>query len=388
MLTFNPYLLEFFSLGRGYGLSASLMLISIYYLLVYLEKNETRQVYFSMVFAMLALYSNFVLMHFYMSLIAVFNLVFINNYYKKIQNRPGFFRHIIRKNLPVILVFIAVVIISYEPVRKLVKFNELYGRGQNGFWVDTVLTFVHGSFYGVNYHYDLVRTFIFLTLLMIAAAAVFFYIEYRKQGFDLTRSTGVILLLILILPALSTIFQHLLMGSEYLIYRTTLFFHPLLALTLIYLIWLTLQNPKLKVAGYVISLILTAAMLFHVSKSLNLKKTHEWDYDAQTKTMISNLEQAYIADALTNRSTPNRINLGINWIFEPTINYYRISRNLKWLNEVTRTGVEGDYDFYYVFPEDTSAINMKKELKKYQVTFDGRHTETFLIANPKRYATK
>jgi hypothetical protein len=104
--------------------------------------------------------------------------------------------------------------------------------------------------------------------------------------------------------------------------------------------------------------------------------------------MISDLEQAYIADALTNRATPNKINLGINWIFEPTINYYRISRNLKWLNEVNRNGVEGNFDFYYVFPEDTSAIKLKKELKKYEVSFDGRPTQTFLFANPQRYAAK
>ena len=126
-------------------------------------------------------------------------------------------------------------------------------------------------------------------------------------------------------------------------------------------------------------------MLVHISKSVNLNKTHEWDYDAQTKSMIDDLEQAYIADALTNRATPTKINLGINWIYEPTINYYRLSRNLKWLNEVNRNGLEGDFDYYYVFAKDTSEIKIKKVTKEYNITFDGRPSQTFLLANPQRY---
>ena len=268
----------------------------------------------------------------------------------------------------------------------MVKFNELYGRGQNGFWNDTVLSFVHGSFYGVDYHYDMVRLFMILTIAMIFIATVFFIREFRLQHFNLHASKGIIFLLLLLLPAFSTIAQHFITGSEYLIYRTTLFFQPLLALTLVYLLIFSTQISHFRIAGSIIGICIISFMVIHTARAFNLEKSHEWDYDAMTKNMVSDLEQAYIADALSNRATPNRIHLGINWIFEPSVNYYRLSRNITWLNEVNRNGVETPYDFYYVFQDDTAKITHKKVLKEYLITFDGRPVKAFLIANPYRYS--
>lgn len=368
ILNFNPYLLEFFSLARGYGLSTSLMLISIYYLIIFLDKKEQRQLSLSMIFAMLALYSNFVLIHYFISLIAIFNLLFLLNFYETQKNWKGFLKHVWKKNIPILIVLVVAVFISYEPIRKLVKFNELYGRGENGFWLDTVLSFVFGSMYGANYHFDLVKLFMLLTMVMIAVAAVILFIDFKKHRFNPSKSKGIIFLLLLILPALSTIFQHQLAGSQYLIYRTTLFFHPLLGLTLIYLVYYTIQNQIIKYAAYPLSLIIALAMLFHTINAANLEFASEWKYDAGTKEMINDLEHAYVIDALTNRTTPAHVKLGINWLFEPTVNYYRISKKLKWLVEVDRNGPVGDYNYYYVFTDDTTALNVKKVINSYKIS--------------------
>jgi hypothetical protein len=344
------------------------MLGSIYYLIIFMDKKTQRQVILSMIFAMLALYSNFVLMYYFISLIAAFNFLFITDFHQSKKRWKGVILQLLKKNLPIIIITVATLLISYEPIRKLVKFNELYGRGVHGFWLDTVLTFVHGSFYGVDYHYDLVRLFMFFTMLMIAIAIVVFFLDYRKSNNTGSKSNGIVFLMILIFPALATVFQHLLMGSEYLLYRTTLFFHPLLALTLVYLIYITIQKKKIKFAAYLLSIIIAFSMMFHFVKALNFEYVYEWKYEAGTKKMISDLERVYIADALTNRNTPAHIDLGINWLFEPTINYYRITKNLKWLNEVNRNGFVGNFNYYYVFTEDTTGLNLKKVINTYKAS--------------------
>jgi hypothetical protein len=366
ILNFNPYLLEFFSLARGYGLSTSLMLMSMYYLIVYLDKKQQKQVYTSLIFAMLALYSNLVLIPYFVSLIAVFNLIFVTDFYQKNKSWNGFRPDYFKKNIPTLIVSVIAIYICFEPVRKLLKVNGFYGRGENGFWLDTVLSFVHGSFYGQMYHGDHVRLFMVLTMLMIAVATVVFIIHYKKNGFNLSTSKGIVLLLMLVLPALVTVFQHLILGSQYLLYRTTLFFHPLLALTLIYLVYITIQESKIKFAVYALSLIITFGFMFHTVKAANLDFVFEWKFEAGTKKMINDLERAYLGDALRDRTTKPQIALGVNWLFEPTVNFYRTTRNLKWLKEANRDGVKGPYDYYYTFSEDTTGLNLNKIINTYK----------------------
>lgn len=54
ILTFNIYLIDFFSLARGYGLSASLIMLGIY---IFYYTNNNLNYYFALLFFMLASYS-------------------------------------------------------------------------------------------------------------------------------------------------------------------------------------------------------------------------------------------------------------------------------------------------------------------------------------------
>jgi hypothetical protein len=94
----------------------------------------------------------------------------------------------------------------------------------------------------------------------------------------------------------------------------------------------------------------------------------EWVFDMNTKNMINDLERAYIADALKNPDTPSQITLGINWLFEPTINFYRSTKKLKWLKEVNRDGFMGKYDYYYIFTSDSSGTNLEKVINSYKTS--------------------
>lgn len=56
-----PYFIEFFALGRGYGLSMAFLIAGIFYLLQFLRHFQIHQSYLSLLFLTLALYSNLTL---------------------------------------------------------------------------------------------------------------------------------------------------------------------------------------------------------------------------------------------------------------------------------------------------------------------------------------
>jgi hypothetical protein len=56
-----PYFIEFFALGRGYGLSMAFLIAGVFYLLRFLRHYQIHQSYLSLLFLTLALYSNLTL---------------------------------------------------------------------------------------------------------------------------------------------------------------------------------------------------------------------------------------------------------------------------------------------------------------------------------------
>ena len=76
-LNLNPYLLDFFSLARGYAMAVAFTVVSIYFLLNYIEFSKAKNITWSLIFAVLAVLSNFTLLIFFISLIAVFNIYWI-----------------------------------------------------------------------------------------------------------------------------------------------------------------------------------------------------------------------------------------------------------------------------------------------------------------------
>lgn len=71
------YLLSFFSLARGYGLSFGFLLGAIYYLKETVETLEFKKVVYGLVLSSLFLYSNLSLMILYVAIISIFGLLFI-----------------------------------------------------------------------------------------------------------------------------------------------------------------------------------------------------------------------------------------------------------------------------------------------------------------------
>ena len=55
-----------------------------------------------------------------------------------------------------------------------------------------------------------------------------------------------------------------------------------------------------------------------------------------------------------------KISLGIDWFFEPTINFYRQTKKLDWLIRMDRNGIDQDDMYFYILKENTNQIDTSK----------------------------
>ena len=114
-------------------------------------------------------------------------------------------------------------------------------------------------------------------------------------------------------------------------------------------------------------------ILIHFFSSLNLNRTFIWYYAAHTKEAVAELQ------ALAERLKADRpLSLGINWLFEPSVNFYLLVADEEYFQAVDRRGPDGFYDFYYLLPVDKDLID------NYQlfVIKQFSNPETYLAASP------
>jgi len=358
LINFNPYMLDFFSLSRGYGLALAFMLASIYSFFKYLKSNQKKYIYWYYILAAFAVLSNFVYLHYFVTTIIVFNLLIISELpVEKIS-----FKTISKENIPALIVSIILTIILFEPIRKLTKFNELYGQGQKGFFSDTVISFINGTNYGQSYGQPYVKGISIVVMILCALIFIAVSVELIQKKLRIKHSTQSIFFLFLILPALSSIMQHLILNDQLLTYRLTLIFVPLLGLSIISFCDYLKSYTWGKMASFFL-LAVSAIMLIHTIKSANFLYYNDWKYDANTKNMILKLEKE-----VPKESKSNTIKLGIKWLFEPTINFYKETKNLDWLEKVNREGVDGDYDYYYILKDQLPELNHVEIIKEYNIS--------------------
>jgi len=359
VLNFNPYLLDFFSLARGYGLSLGLMAAGLYFFIEYADLQKRSLLNLSFVFISFGVLANLSLILLFISLLIVANILFfLNNGQVKFS---GFFKF----NIPLFVYTVLLALFLYEPVRKLVKFNQLYFGGETGFWNDTVMSLVYSTLYRMHYTQIAVQSINrILLMLLITSFFILAYslIKYKK---GIIKEAFAVLFLIAVLFAGGSILQHYLAGTKFLVYRTALVFLPFMVMVPFFAFSYHCNK------GFFSKIILLPAFLFALASVLNFSSAAntdyvlEWQHEADTRLMLSDIHEL-------NKETDSagKLTLGISWVFEPAVNFYIQTQNLNWLEPVDRGGVNRECDFYFVLPEhaDSVLMNNKQLIKKYNRT--------------------
>jgi len=349
ILNVNPYLLDFFSLARGYGLSLGLMMAGVYFFwLACTTGRKGRWSLAAMLFASLAVFANFVLLNY---CLVLFGLLWLNAF-------RGEGTSVMKTKMPAAIksmaaptIIMAVLLWVVIPVTlKLKAAGALFFGGESSFWSDTISTVTERCLYDLGYSHWIERIVKGAVLLVILLAAAYYamLLLRKKAG---TVFFPVALLLLLVLCSLSTVVQHWLLHTPYLMDRTALFLVVLFTLAFVFFIDEVLKVwPAVVGAAHVCALLL----LLHFALCFNFSYVLEWKLDADVKEMLGDIEK--IKKIPPGKET---ISIGIPLSFDPAINFYREKNRLLWLNTAWRNETGNmQHDYFCLRQQDLPEMHM------------------------------
>lgn len=347
LMVANPFLLDFFSLSRGYGLAISLIITSMYFYAKYLSQKKWKYHAFSLIFGGLSVLANFTSLYFLTMLLSLHFIITIVSYYWDDEKKErSFTKHFWLKNRTTLVFIIIYSLVMFEPFRRLAKLTIDFG-GTTGIWKDTVMSLIDETNYG-NSNYLLGLTWQVLIIITIIGSISFWIFNlFTKKKKALFSNVlffyvqgifaGIIIQCILL---------HHLNATPYLTDRMAIFLAPLFLLSFVLLI----DQIKFKITAIPI-FIFSTLLLLHTVTSFNIPYYRFWSYEANNREMLSRLK---IEHDKTNKP---QIQLGISWYFEPSLNYYRIKNELSWLKPLNRKRLQPADDYCYILWEDSAWVN-------------------------------
>lgn len=365
ILNLNPYMLDFFSIARGYGLSAGLMMASIYYVLKYAQSSKLKDLIFSYLFGALSVLTVVTLLYYFSALVGWTIIYAVVKFFKSDFNDKSFF---LRQATVILIAGISLLLLYLllnEPIQRFTGKSFVQQQYETDFFSRTIRTMVDSAGYHrfSNFGTSLISNLIGFSFLL---ATILHIYRFIKKGFQNITSPDFILYFFGISIAVISTILHYWFGIRFLDNRFTVFIMPLALLTPIYLLndLVSLNKSGRK---WSLSLCYMFAVVFFLNTITVANFTHyiDWKYDSCTKEMVKEIK------ALHQRQHKEKISLGISWVFEPAINYYRDIFEMDWVNKVTRIGIENQaYDYYYIKMEDmqSSIFNDCLILKKYPVS--------------------
>ena len=361
LLTLNPFLTDFFSVARGYGLSLGFMAASLYF---FLRKDLNEHTYrsflqdflLSMFFAALVILANLAAVNFYIALLAVFAIqhLILVFFYRKVDIR----QHVVFEGF-----FILACLPLIWGVRKLLQLNsgdQLYfGEKTLGASLDSL---IKSSLYFSEYP-EVVG--VFVKYLIIAGLAIALATAFI-QKFTHSRLQKILGLILLITAGF--VAEHHLFNANYPAERTALLFIPLLSLAFYECAthWHQKMQPRLQpiFAGFLM-VVFALPLAVHFISNANLQYTHTWQYDAHTKDVMVIIER----ENARHPDDAERITISNSALFEPAINYYIETRKMGRMQPATRDPLNVHAGFIYEFeaneliPKDLEQVVEFRDIK-------------------------
>jgi hypothetical protein len=354
----NPYLVDFFALIRGYGLSIGLMMASIYYTARYLLDNQSKSLPLSILLSILSVYAQFATLHFYLGLNLLIVLYLLKNLVKN-KDKTAFFQGLGTQFLGSLLL----ICLLYAPVTAILRDNQIAYYGKEGFWENTLSSLIAASLYSQGYFSDnTVLVFKILILVLFSVVLAFFTFILIKKKVEKSEKTypSVFATFLFVCSALSVVLQFHLLDNQYVVDRTALFFYPLLAM-LMPILPLVLGHFKKSVSVFICVLFI-AFSVNHIKRASSLTSYREWWYDVHTFEILDLLKQEH---EKTDKKQPLRLNT--TWMFHPSFLYHRGKSKMEWLAPLpfnSNPDTIQVYDFYYTTRDEMPALLSKYEKVK------------------------
>lgn len=348
----NPYLLEFFSLARGYGLAIGLMSLAIWQYWLFIDFNARKYAHRAAIFAGLAVYANFTLLIFYAPFLGLlFLAAFLkNNGWAGFWAKSG-------AALKTSGLFIA---LMATPLIRLSKDNEIVIWNRLPSFFTTVEQLVGNAIRNKPYLGD--NTVKILSVLLIVGvitgwilALIRWYRDGRKKiGEDIGIASAALLAGVV----LTNFVQVWVTNTPFLQARLSLFYYPLAAILLGFSVeWVRAQFPR---GVFLLALPLTFMVLLNNVRCLNLQNSFEWWYDSGTICVLDYLQQ------LHGREKPAApYTLDVHWAAQNSFGIYTEFISPEYKNSIQLAPwhpnrppqKDSNFEFYYgVSPDEVKDV--------------------------------
>jgi len=353
------YLLDYFSLARGYGIAIAFQMMSFYFFLQFFTERKHVYLFYAFILAAFASYANFTWLNIFLAQWAVLNLVAL---FEKKHKFGLLLEKMLKLNAyPVITVLLLTALI-YKPIRYLSGNNEFKWGAET--WLASFHSFISNLHYTHTDYILLHDTKILLLKFFVAAvfAGGCFLLLQRslRNRWQLIERfpyyTLLISCLMIAVLIISTILQRYLLNTNYIDGRKALLYVPvLLVLIAGFLTWIGQNYP---VTGKTVWFLAYTTGLAHLMSIFNFYSCNEWWYDASSK-----MAYQYIVN--DNNSQPKTT--GVNWLFSQSIDFYnkRMFNNaIPLLQKTNEMKSFDEVNYVYVLGDEIRSVPPQFKLVK------------------------
>ena len=336
----NPYLLDFFSTARGYGLSLAFIMFAMWQSVLYLKKEDLKHLWIALISLTLGTLSLFSSLIFIPAMMG--GLVFI----LIMRNRNKLTLKIFISPILVISFFTLLnLILTYIPLKTL-SGNAEFKWGSSSI-LDGFQSLVFHAAYGQPYRFNEHFTVgVFTVILLFFSYRVLkdtLFISASKKSTMVQLAVSTFILLIVgMFIARHTI------GTYYPVERKTIVFIPFIGLMLVGGIDVVKSNYK-----NIIAFIISCVFIVHLVLSLDLTQVREWWYDRDTKDFY---------ELIVKDKGSADVIIGCDWMFHPTLSFYgKINPDdgVSVMHYKKQIDTLKQYDYYMVFDRQVPELKSR-----------------------------
>jgi len=337
----NPYLLDFFSLSRGYGMSLAFLSLSVYYLLLAFKQNTSSYLYRAVIFSFIASYANFTLLPFMAAMICVSMLWF---FILKKENKQVAIKGI----LFILLLSAVYFLLILQPIIRMQSTNQFQYWHSDGFITNTVIPLLRNSLYGSKVLFFQLIELLFWIIITLFVSNVILVGRtiFKAQNKPATIQQPIVFLnLILWLTITINFAQHFILGTPFFEGRTALFYFPLFILSILPLLERIIEKWNSK-GLKIISVLLGIVFVLQIGLNLTIKNVREWAYDENTLSVL---------DYISNQKDKD-MSLATDWMFNPSFFFYSSVTKEYEMIDLEEYSKElhpsSTAEYYYIFSKD------------------------------------
>jgi hypothetical protein len=349
VLVCNPYMLDFFALARGYGLSIGLMMWSLYHVYVFIAEKNINAVVPAVIAGALAVYANFTLLNYFIVLFGI--SMFMLMYYYKHQSEVPIF-----KNVTIVL-FVTIVLglLIYLPIQRMVNTDQFVYWGTESFYASTLLPLIDSIRYGELYfNFRKAEPYVVMYILLFAVFGATCIGRCIRLKWAAINDFTVITFLILSGIIAATILQFHLIDVPFLNARGAVFLYPVFGLILMSVVnKINFSKPLFQRSILVLLMIMG---LTHFFLTANFYSFRDWWFDAHTKEVFNWIDEQHPGK--------EKVTLNTSWVFSNSMHFHKITDNRFNVEIATfhhDLQPDGNYQYYYCQRGDVETLSKNYE---------------------------